>query len=78
MKEIFSKTTLDASVSVPNTLSFVLMLSRVGRISLKEYMLAMVLRTTPWSKSSRDTFNVALVVAVRPVPSFSLPQFSER
>ena len=54
------------------------MLSRVGRILFKEYMLAMVLRTTPWSKSSRDTFDVALVVAVRPVHSSSLPQFSER
>ena len=30
------------------------MLSRVGRIFFNEYMLAMVLRTTPWSKSYRD------------------------
>ena len=54
------------------------MLSRVGRIFFKEYMLGMVLRKTPWSKSSRDTFDVALVVAARPVASSSLPQFSER
>ena len=34
------------------------MLSRVDRTFLKEYMSAMVLYTTPWSKSSSDTFNV--------------------
>ena len=54
------------------------MLSRVNRTFFKEYMLAMVLHTTPWSKSSSDTFDVALVVAARPVPTSSLPQFSER
>ena len=39
-------------------LSSLLMLSRVGRTFFKEYMLAIVLRTTPWSKSSIDTFDV--------------------
>ena len=34
------------------------MFSRVDRIHFKEYTLAMVLRTTPWSKSSSDTFDV--------------------
>ena len=34
------------------------MLSRVGRTFFKEYMLAMVLRTTHLSKSSSDTFDV--------------------
>ena len=34
------------------------MLSRVDRTYFKEYMLAMVLRTTPWSKSSSYTFDV--------------------
>ena len=34
------------------------MLSRVGRTFFKEYMLAMTLRTTPWSKSSSYTFDV--------------------
>ena len=64
-------------------LSSVVMLSRVGRTFFKEYMMAMVLRTTPWSKSSSDTFDVqmtvvVLVVDARHVPSSSLPQFSER
>ena len=34
------------------------MLSRVDRTYFKEYMLAMVLSTTPWSKSSSYTFDV--------------------
>ena len=34
------------------------MLSRVGRTFFKEYMLAMVHCTTPWSKPSSDTFDV--------------------
>ena len=34
------------------------MLSRVGTTFFKEYMLAMALPTTPWSKSSSDTFDV--------------------
>ena len=38
--------------------SSVMMLSRVGRTFFKEYMLAMVLRIAPWSKSSSDTFDV--------------------
>ena len=63
------------------------MLSRADRTYFKEYMLAMVLHTIPWSKSSSYTFDVhvhlymtvvALAVAGRPVPSSSLPQFSER
>ena len=60
------------------------MLSRVDRTYSKEYILAMVLRTTPWSKSSSYTFDVddmtvvALAVGARPMPSSSLPQFSER
>ena len=33
------------------------MVSRVGRTFFKEYMLTMVLRTSPWSKSSSDTFD---------------------
>ena len=41
-------------------------------------MLAVVLRTTSWSKLSRDIFDIALGVAARPVPFSSLPQFSER
>ena len=57
MKEIFAKTTDAASVT--NTLlSSVLILSKVGRTFFKKYILAMVLRTTPWSKSSSDTFDV--------------------
>ena len=39
-------------------LSSVLVLSRVSRTFFKMYMLAMVLRTTPWSKSPSDTFDV--------------------
>ena len=39
-------------------LSSVLVLSRVGRTFFKMYMLAMVLRATPWSKSSSDFFDV--------------------
>ena len=54
------------------------MLSRVDRSYFKEYILAMVLRTTPWSKSSSYTFDVDDGVAARPVPSYSLPQFSKR
>ena len=39
-------------------LSSVLMLSRVVRTFFKECMLSMVLRTTPWSKSSSYSFDV--------------------
>ena len=49
MKEIFAKTTLAASVT--NTLFWCYRL-------FKEYMLAMVHRTTPWSNPSSDTFDV--------------------
>ena len=51
MKEIFAKTTIAASVT--NTL-----FKLCGRTFFKEYMLAMDLRTTPWTKSSSDTFDV--------------------
>ena len=52
------------------------MLSRVGRTFFREYMLAMVHRTTPWSKSSSDTFEVDDGGCFGCVPSSSLPQFS--
>ena len=82
MKENFAKTTLAASVTntLFKTCSDVI---RVGRTFFKEYVLAMVHRTTPWSKSSSDTFDVNDggcfgCSAARPVPPSSLPHFSER
>ena len=82
MKENFAKTTLAASVTntLFKTCSDVI---RVGRTFFKEFVLAMVHRTTPWSKSSSDTFDVNDggcfgCSAARPVPPSSLPQFSER
>ena len=57
MKEIFAKTTLASSVT--NTLfKLCFDVTRVCRTFFKEYMLAMVHRTTPLPKSSSDTFDV--------------------
>ena len=59
MTEIFAKETLAASVaSVTNTL-FELCSDVIKgwQNLLKEYMLTMVLCTSPWSKSSSDTFD---------------------
>ena len=77
--KIFAKKTLAASVaSVTNTLFELCSDVVKGWTFFKEYMLAMVLRTTPWSKLSSDTFDVDDGCCCSSCAlSSSLPQFSE-